>query len=48
MSVRSRTVGLLLLSHIFMTFAWYAHLRNQGGLCLRGAVYSVFRGQPVQ
>lgn len=25
-----RTVGLLLLSNIFMTFAWYAHLRNLG------------------
>jgi uncharacterized protein (DUF486 family) len=23
-----RTSGLLLLSNIFMTFAWYAHLRN--------------------
>jgi uncharacterized protein (DUF486 family) len=23
-----RTAGLLLLSNIFMTFAWYAHLRN--------------------
>jgi uncharacterized protein (DUF486 family) len=23
-----RTTGLLLLSNIFMTFAWYAHLRN--------------------
>ena len=23
-----RTIGLLLLSNIFMTFAWYAHLRN--------------------
>jgi uncharacterized protein len=23
-----RTGGLLLLSNIFMTFAWYAHLRN--------------------
>jgi uncharacterized protein len=22
------TVGLLLFSNIFMTFAWYAHLRN--------------------
>lgn len=22
------TVGLLLISNIFMTFAWYAHLRN--------------------
>ena len=23
-----RTSGLLVLSNIFMTFAWYAHLRN--------------------
>lgn len=23
-----RAVGLLVLSNIFMTFAWYAHLRN--------------------
>ncbi len=23
-----RTTGLLLLSNVFMTFAWYAHLRN--------------------
>jgi uncharacterized protein (DUF486 family) len=22
------TIGLLLLSNVFMTFAWYAHLRN--------------------
>jgi uncharacterized protein len=25
-----RTIGLLLLSNIFMTFAWYAHLKNLG------------------
>jgi len=25
-----RTSGLLFLSNIFMTFAWYAHLRNLG------------------
>ncbi len=23
-----KTVGLLLLSNVFMTFAWYAHLKN--------------------
>jgi len=28
MAVLLRTVGLLVLSNIFMTFAWYAHLRN--------------------
>jgi uncharacterized protein (DUF486 family) len=30
MSVYVRTIGLLVLSNIFMTFAWYAHLRNLG------------------
>jgi uncharacterized protein len=29
-SVLLRTAVLLLLSNIFMTFAWYAHLRNLG------------------
>jgi uncharacterized protein len=24
----ARTAGLLLLSNVFMTFAWYAHLKN--------------------
>ena len=28
MSVLAKTVGLLFLSNVFMTFAWYAHLRN--------------------
>jgi len=28
MSVVARTAALLVLSNIFMTFAWYAHLRN--------------------
>jgi uncharacterized protein len=28
MSVIVRTVALLVLSNVFMTFAWYAHLRN--------------------
>ena len=27
-SIFLRTAGLLFLSNIFMTFAWYAHLRN--------------------
>jgi uncharacterized protein (DUF486 family) len=27
-SVLLRTAGLLALSNVFMTFAWYAHLRN--------------------
>ena len=30
MSVLARTTILLILSNIFMTFAWYAHLRNLG------------------
>jgi len=28
LSVILRTAGLLILSNIFMTFAWYGHLRN--------------------
>ena len=28
MLVAARTIGLLVLSNIFMTFAWYGHLRN--------------------
>jgi hypothetical protein len=28
MSIVARTVLLLVLSNVFMTFAWYAHLRN--------------------
>ena len=27
-TVLARTIGLLALSNVFMTFAWYAHLRN--------------------
>jgi uncharacterized protein (DUF486 family) len=30
MSVIAKTVGLLLVANVFMTFAWYAHLRNMG------------------
>jgi uncharacterized protein len=30
MPVIARTVILLALSNVFMTFAWYAHLRNLG------------------
>jgi len=26
--VLARTAGLLVLSNVFMTFAWYAHLKN--------------------
>jgi uncharacterized protein (DUF486 family) len=28
MSVTLQTVGLLILSNVFMTFAWYGHLKN--------------------
>ncbi|HVN99288.1 MAG TPA: DMT family protein [Steroidobacteraceae bacterium] len=28
MPVLARTIALLLVSNLFMTFAWYAHLRN--------------------
>jgi uncharacterized protein (DUF486 family) len=31
MSPILQSVGLLSLSNIFMTFAWYAHLKNLGG-----------------
>jgi uncharacterized protein (DUF486 family) len=31
MSIILRTVGLLTLSNVFMTFAWYAHLKNLSG-----------------
>jgi uncharacterized protein len=30
MPIVLRTAGLLILSNLFMTFAWYAHLRNLG------------------
>ena len=30
MPVIVQTTGLLLISNLFMTFAWYAHLRNLG------------------
>ena len=28
MNITLTTIGLLTLSNVFMTFAWYAHLRN--------------------
>ncbi len=31
MTIILRTAGLLVLSNVFMTFAWYAHLRNLSG-----------------
>jgi len=39
-SVLFQTVGLLILSNIFMTFAWYAHLRNLGSRPLLVAVFA--------
>ena len=46
MPVIFRTAGLLILSNLFMTFAWYAHLKN---LSTRGryvaALASWGRGQ---
>jgi uncharacterized protein (DUF486 family) len=30
MTIVMRTAGLLALSNVFMTFAWYAHLKNLG------------------
>jgi uncharacterized protein (DUF486 family) len=30
MSPLAQTVGLLVCSNVFMTFAWYAHLKNLG------------------
>ena len=40
MPVILQTVGLLILSNIFMTFAWYAHLRNLGSRPLLVAVFA--------
>jgi uncharacterized protein (DUF486 family) len=39
-SVIAQTAGLLILSNIFMTFAWYAHLRNLGSRPLLVAVFA--------
>jgi uncharacterized protein (DUF486 family) len=38
MPVIARTTVLLVLSNVFMTFAWYAHLRNLGSKPLLVAV----------
>jgi len=40
MPVIVRTASLLVLSNIFMTFAWYAHLRNLGSKPLLVAVFA--------
>lgn len=46
------SIVLLAVSNVFMTFAWYAHLREPlkldylwAGLCLVGAVYFMFRSR---
>ena len=46
-----QTFGLLALSNLFMTYAWYGHLKTLGSrpwllaaLCMVGAVYFIFRG----
>ena len=31
MPISVQTIGLLIASNVFMTFAWYAHLRNLAG-----------------
>ena len=31
LSIALRTAGLLVLSNLFMTYAWYGHLKNLGG-----------------
>jgi uncharacterized protein (DUF486 family) len=39
-SVLLQTVGLLILSNVFMTFSWYAHLKNLGSRPLLVAVFA--------
>ena len=38
-TVLLQTAGLLILSNIFMTFAWYGHLKNLAGKPLLLAVF---------
>lgn len=33
-----QTIGLLIASNVFMTFAWYAHLKNQSAKPLLAAI----------
>lgn len=40
MPVLYKTAGLLILSNCFMTFAWYAHLKNLGSAPLWIAILS--------
>ena len=49
--VSLQTVALLIGSNLFMTYAWYGHLKTLGSrpwllaaLCMVGAVYFIFRG----
>lgn len=46
MTPLASTTLLLMGSNVFMTFAWYAHLKLDylwAALCILGAVYFVFR-----
>lgn len=40
MSVFLQTAGLLVLSNLFMTFAWYGHLKNFAGKPLYIAIFA--------
>ena len=53
MPVLLQTTLLLICSNVFMTFAWYAHLKDMSGrpwfiaaLCICTAVYFVFQDSP--
>ena len=39
------TLILLCCSNVFMTFAWYGHLRNLSHRTWLGAVFFMFRGR---
>ena len=39
------TIGLLILSNIFMTFAWYGHLKDLKDRPWLGAAFFVFRSK---
>lgn len=43
-------IALLVVANIFMTYAWYGHLKERvsldylwAGLCMAGAAYFIFR-----
>lgn len=40
LSVLAQTAGLLLISNVFMTFAWYAHLREASHKPLWVAIFA--------